>query len=135
MASKIIVKPKTIDKNMKTTLIATIAVIFLSCCHTNSDYETKQAEFEKEQLELAEEQAELKAEREELRREYAELKEEYLREKAEFQKELKSHHNGVKKEYPNTSVKRDTVTRQLTDTEMSELTDKVKSAGIWPSSK
>ena len=43
-------------------MTAIVAVILLSCCHTNSDYETEQAELEREQLELAEEQAELKKE-------------------------------------------------------------------------
>lgn len=136
MAYKTIVKQKTTDKDMKTTitiLTAIVAVILLSCCHANSDYETEQAELEREQLELAEEQAELKEEREELRREYAEMKEEYLREKAELKKERKALSKGVKKEYPKTSVKRDTVKCQLTETEMSELTNKVKSASLWPS--
>ena len=136
MAYKTIVKQKTTDKNMKTTitiLTAIVAVILLSCCHANSDYETEQSELEREQLELAEEQAELKEEREELRLEYAEMKEEYLREKAELQKERKALRKGVKKEYPKTAVKRDTVKRQLTETEMTELTNKVKSAGLWPS--
>lgn len=114
MAYKTIVKQKTTDKDMKTTitiLTAIVAVILLSCCHANSDYETEQAELEREQLELAEEQAELKEEREELRREYSEMKEEYTREKAELQNERKALSKGVKKEYPNTSVKRDTVKR------------------------
>lgn len=138
MAYKTIVKQKTTDKSMKTTITimtAIVAVILLSCCHANSDYETEQAELEREQLELAEGQAELKEEREELRREYAEMKEEYLREKAEFQKEQKALRKSVKKENPAKSVKRDTTIHQLTDTEISELTDKVKSAGLWPTDK
>lgn len=117
------------------TIIAIIAVSLLSCRHTNSDYESEQAEFEREQVELAEEQAELEAEQEELRQEYAEMKEEYLREKAEFQKEKKALRKSVKKEHPAKSVKRDTTIHQLTDAEISELTDKVKSAGLWPTDK
>ena len=105
-----------------------MAVIFLPCCHTDSDYETEKAEFESEQVELAKEHAEL-------RREYAEMKEGYRREKAEFQKQQKALRKCVKKEYHTNSVKRDTTIRQLTDSEMSELTDKVKSSGLWPSSK
>ena len=117
------------------TIIAIIAVSLLACRHTNSDYESEQAEFEREQVELAEEQAELEAEQEELRREYAEMKKEYLREKAEFQKEKKTLRKSVKKEHPAKSVKRDTTIHQLTEAEISELTDKVKSAGLWPTDK
>lgn len=112
-----------------------MAVCFISCNNTDSDYKTEQSEFEREQVELAEEQAELEAEQDQLRREYSEMKKEYLREKAEFQKERKALRIRVKKESPNISVKHDNVKRQLTDTEMSELTDKVKSAGLWPSNK
>ena len=112
-----------------------MAITLISCMHTNSDYESEQAEFEREQVELAEEQAELEAEQEELRREYAEMKKEYLREKAEFQKEQKALRKSVKKEHSAKSVKRDTVIQQLSDTEISELTDKVKSAGLWPTNK
>ena len=39
-----------------------MAITLISCMHTNSDYESEQAEFEREQVELAEEQAELEAE-------------------------------------------------------------------------
>ena len=39
-----------------------IAVCFISCNNTDSDYAKEQAEFECEQVELAEEQAELEAE-------------------------------------------------------------------------
>lgn len=94
-----------------------MAVCFISCNNTDSDYETEQAE------------------EVELRREYAELKEEYLREKAEFQKEQKALHKSVRKGHNTNSVRRDTIMRQLTDPEMSELTDKIKSAGLWPTSK
>lgn len=121
-------------KTINITVLALVAVILLIGSHSNSDYETEQT-LEREQLELAEEQAELKEEREELRRQYAEMKEEYLREKAELKKERKALSKGVKKEYPKTSVKRDTVKRQLTETEMTDLTNKVKSAGLWPSNK
>ena len=99
------------------TIIAIIAVSLLSCRHTNSDYESEQAEFQKEQMELAEEQAGLEAEQEELRQEYAEMKEEYLREKAEFQKEQKALRKSVKKEHPAKSVKRDTTIHQYTPTD------------------
>lgn len=105
-----------------------MVVCFISCNNTGSDYETEQAEFEREQVELAEEQAEL-------RREYSEMKKEYLREKAEFQKEQKALRKSVRKEHNTNSVKCDTTMRQLTDTEMTELTNRVKSAGLWPSSK
>lgn len=105
-----------------------MAVCFISCNNTDSDYATEQAVFEREQVELAEEQAEL-------RREYSEMKKEYLREKAEFQKEQKALRKSVRKEHNTNSVKRDTSMRQLTDTEMTELIDRVKSAGLWPSSK
>ncbi len=117
------------------TILAIIAVSLFSCRHTESDYETEHAEFQKEQMELAEEQAELETEQGELRREYAEMKKEYLREKAEFQKEQKALRKSVKKEHSAKSVKRDTVIQQLSDTEISELTDKVKSAGLWPTDK
>ena len=117
------------------TILAIIAVSLFSCRHTESDYETEHAEFQKEQMELAEEQAELETEQGELRREYAEMKKEYLREKAEFQKEQKALRKSVKKENPAKSVKRDTTIHQLTDAEISELTDKVKSAGLWPTDK
>lgn len=137
MAFRIITKQKTTDdmKAILLTILAIIAVSLFSCRHTESDYETEQAEFQKEQMELAEEQAELEAEQEELRQEYAEMKEEYLREKAEFQKEKKALRKSVKKEHPAKSVKRDTTIHQLTDAEISELTDKVKSAGLWPTDK
>ena len=49
------------------TILAIIAVSLFSCRHTESDYETEQAEFQKEQMELAEEQAELETEQGELR--------------------------------------------------------------------
>lgn len=103
------------------TTLAIVAAIFTSCSHTDSDYETEQAELEAEEAEL--------------RREYAELKEKYLREKAEFQKEQKALHKSVRKGHNTNSVRRDTIMRQLTDPEMSELTDKIKSAGLWPTSK
>lgn len=112
-----------------------MAVCFISCNNTDSDYATEQAEFEREQVELAEEQAELEAEHEELRREYSEMKKEYLREKSEFQREQKALRKSVRKEQNTNSVKRDTTMRQLIDTEMTELTDRVKSAFLWPSSK
>ena len=64
-----------------------------------------------------------------------EMKKEYLREKAEFQKEQKALRKSVRKEHNTNSVKCDTTMRQLTDTEMTELTNRVKSAGLWPSSK
>lgn len=76
-----------------------MTVSLISCSHTDSDYET--------------EQAELKAEQEELRREYAEMKKEYLREKAEFQKEQKALRKSVRKEHNTNSVKRDTVMREI----------------------
>lgn len=117
------------------TIFAMMAITLISCMHTDSDYESEQAEFEREQVELAEEQAGLEAEQEELRQEYAEMKEEYLREKAEFQKEKKTLRKSVKKEHPAKSVKRDTTIHQLTEAEISELTDKVKSAGLWPTDK
>ncbi len=117
------------------TIFAMMVVCFISCNNTGSDYETEQAEFEREQVELAEEQSELEAEQEELRREYSEMKKEYLREKAEFQKEQKVLRKSFRKEHNTNSVKRDTSMLQLADTEMTELTDRVKSAGLWPSSK
>lgn len=112
-----------------------MAVCFISCNDTDSDFETEQAEFEREQIELAEDQAELEAEQAELLREYSEMKKEYLRERAEFQKEQKALCKNVRKEHNTNSVKRDTSMRQLTDTEMTEHTDRVKSAGLWPSIK
>lgn len=78
------------------TILAIIAVSLFSCRHTESDYETGQAEFQKEQKALR---------------------------------------KSVKKENPAKSVKRDATIHQLTDTEISELTDKVKSAGLWPTDK
>gem|GEM_PF-1509442 len=117
------------------TIFAMMVVCFISCNNTGSDYAKEQAEFEREQVELAEEQSELEAEQEELRREYSEMKKEYLREKAEFQKEQKALRKSVRKEHNTNSVKCDTTMRQLTDTEMTELTNRVKSAGLWPSSK
>lgn len=110
------------------TIFAMMAVCIISCNNTDSDYETEQAEFEREQVELAEEQAEL-------RREYSEMKKEYLREKAEFQKEQKVLRKSFRKEHNTNSVKRDTSMLQLADTEMTEFTDRVKSAGLWSSSK
>ena len=110
----------------KTAMIALAmsALIFAACRHTSdSDYEA-------EQMEFAKEQEELEAEQEELRREY-----EYIREKAEFKKELQALKKGVRKERNTNTIKRDSTKRQLNENEASELTDKVKSAGLWPTDK
>lgn len=115
----------------KTAMIALAmsALIFAACRHTSdSDYEAEQMEFVKEQEEL-------EAEQEELRREYEKMKEEYLREKAEFQKEQQALKKGVIKERNTKAIKRDSTKRQLNENEASELTDKVKSAGLWPTDK
>lgn len=115
----------------KTAMIALAmsALIFVACRHTtDSDYEA-------EQMEFAKEQEELEAEQEELRREYAKMREEYLREKAEFKKELQALKKGVRKERNTNTIKRDSTKRQLNENEASELTDKVKSAGLWPTDK
>lgn len=108
----------------KTAMIALAmsALIFASCRHTtDSDYEAEQMEFVKEQ--------------EELRREYEKMKEEYIREKAEFQKEQQALKKSVIKERNTKAIKRDSTKRQLNENEASELTDKVKSAGLWPTDK
>lgn len=110
-------------------------LLFTACSNSESALNTEQRELETEQAELEKEQEELLEEQEELRREYAEMKKEYLREKAEFQKEQKAFRKSVKKENPTKSVKRDTTMHQLTDAEISELTDKVKSTGLWPTDK
>lgn len=109
----------------KTVMIALAmsALIFAACRHTtDSDYEAEQMEFAKEQ--------------EELRREYEKMKDEYLREKAEFQKERQALKKGVRKEERKAkTIKRDSTKCQLNENEVSELTDKVKSAGLWPTDK
>lgn len=116
----------------KTVMIALAmsALIFAACRHTtDSDYGA-------EQMEFAKEQEELEAEQEELRREYEKMKDEYLREKAEFQKEQQALKKGVRKEERKAkTIKRDSTKCQLNENEVSELTDKVKSAGLWPTDK
>lgn len=78
----------------------------------------------------------MEAEQEELRREYEKMKDEYLREKAEFQKERQALKKGVRKEERKAkTIKRDSTKCQLNENEVSELTDKVKSAGLWPTDK
>lgn len=116
----------------KTVMIALAmsALIFAACRHTtDSDYGA-------EQMEFAKEQEELEAEQEELRREYEKMKDEYLREKAEFQKERQALKKGVRKEERKAkTIKRDSTKCQLNENEVSELTDKVKSAELWPTDK
>lgn len=110
-------------KRLTTILSAVlIAGIAISCINRETEAEAEKRELEKERIELAEEEAEL-------RREYEELRREYQREKEAYQQEIK------KEAEMRSALHRtggDSTGRPLTDREISTLSDKVKSAGLWP---